>query len=81
MPTKIVDISDMQIVLDYLVSLLEPDMEIILTEGDNALVKLIPIESIISSNIDRIPDLYPAMWISDDFDDLLPGEYFLAGQT
>ena len=66
---------------DYLVSLVEPDTEIILMNGTIAIAKLMPANDIPYAKPDRVPDLYPKLWVSDDFDDLLPGEYWLTEQS
>lgn len=34
-------------------------------------------ESVENSNQPRIPDLFPGIWMSDDFDDPLPDEFWL----
>lgn len=81
MLTKTVDLSDREIIRDYLVALLQPGIEIILTDGEIVLAKLTPIEQNINSTKERTPDQYPTLWVSDDFDDLLPGEYWLDEQA
>lgn len=75
-----VDISNKQAVYDYLKGLLERDTEIILANDHTPIAKLIPIDAVDVPKADRIPDLYPSLWVSDDFDDLLPGEYWLTDQ-
>jgi hypothetical protein len=70
----------MPVVLDYLTSLLEPDTEIILTNGNAVLAKLIPMSEMPPAKPERVSDLYPTMWISPTFDDPLPGEYWLTDQ-
>ena len=79
--TKTVDISNMQDVLDYLVPLLKPDTEIILVNGDAPVAKLVAYNETPQPKPEREPDLYPTLWVSEDFDDLLPGEYFLSEQS
>jgi hypothetical protein len=79
--TKTVDISTMQVVLDYLSTLLESDTEIILMNGNAPLAKLMPMSDLAQVKPERVPDLYPSLWVSDDFDDLLPGEYWLKDQV
>ena len=71
----------MPLVRDYLVSILEADLTIILTDDNKVLATLTPAGVAPTPKADRVPDLYPGMWVSDDFDDLLPGEYWLSKQT
>jgi hypothetical protein len=49
--------------------------------GITPIAKLVPASDIPHPKPDRIPDLYPNLWVSDDFDDLLPGEYWLTEQS
>ena len=79
--TKTVDISSMQAILDYLMTLMEPDTEVILMNGNAPVAKLIPVSDIPQPKPERVPDLYPTLWVSEDFDDLLPGEYWLSEQS
>ena len=79
--TKIIELSDTPLVRDYLMGLLEADTTIILTHGNKVLATLTPVGLAATAIADRVPDLYPGMWVSDDFDDLLPGEYWLTNQT
>ncbi len=78
---KTVDISNIQAVRDYLVALLEAEAEVILMNGNTPIAKLVPMSDVHPAKNDRVPDLYPTMWVSDDFDDLLPGEYWLKEQS
>ena len=72
MQTKTVDIQDAKASLDELLNLVREGVEIILTEGGTPLARLTRVES-----GKRIPDLFPGGWISDDFDDPLPDEFWL----
>lgn len=67
--------------LEYLNSLMEPNTEIILMNGNVSFAKLVPYSDHSQPKPDRVPDLYPTLWVSDDFDDLLPGEYWLTDQS
>ena len=71
----------MPAVLDYLMALIESDTEITLLNGNMPVAKLIPVGDVHQSKPARMPDLYPGLWVSEDFDDLLPGEYWLTQQT
>lgn len=71
----------MPAVRSYLNSLLEANNEIIIMNGDTPIAKIIPLSDGLVSKNARVPDLYPTLWVSDDFDDLLPGEYWLTEQS
>ena len=71
----------MEAVRDYLVTLLQPNEEVILMNGNTPIGKLVPMNDKQPAKAERVPDLYPTMWVSDDFDDLLPGEYWLTEQS
>jgi antitoxin (DNA-binding transcriptional repressor) of toxin-antitoxin stability system len=78
MVTKTVDITQMQAVKEYLLSLLEKDTEIILTEGDIPLAKLTQVEQKKSK---RVAGLHPgAMTMHDDFDEPLPDSFWLGDE-
>ncbi len=81
MTTQTIDISTMPAVRSYLNALLETHSEIIIMNGSTAVAKIIPLTDGLVSKRDRVPDLYPTLWVSDDFDDLLPGEYWLTEQS
>ena len=70
----------MPAVRSYLNALLEADDEVIIMNGDSPIAKLTSLRESQRHKRDRIPDLYPRLWVSDDFDDLLPGEYWLKEQ-
>ena len=71
----------MPAVLDYLMTLIEPDTEITFLNGNVPVAKLMTIDDVHQPKPARMPDLYPGLWVSEDFDDLLPGEYWLTEQT
>lgn len=78
MVTKTVDITKMQAVKEYLLSLLEKDTEIILTEGDIPLAKLTQVEQKTGK---RAAGLHPgAMTMHDDFDEPLPDSFWLGDE-
>ena len=72
MQTKTVEIQDIQASLDELLLLVREGVEIILTEDGTPLARLTPVEA-----GQRIPDLHPGGWMSDDFDEPLPDEFWL----
>jgi prevent-host-death family protein len=74
MTTKTIDVHDAQIQLAELLSIVEQGVEIILTDGNTPLARLIPMNQIATP---RIAGLNPgAIWTSDDFDDPLPDEFW-----
>ncbi len=75
-----IDISTMPAVMSYLRGLLDEDTEVIVMNGNVPIAKIISMQNGQSRKPDRVPDLYPRLWVSDDFDDLLPGEYWLSNQ-
>ena len=77
MVTKKIDITTMQAFKDYLLSVLEEDTEIILTEGDTPLAKLTQVEKPHISTEKRVAGLHPGHWMSDDFDEALSDEFWL----
>lgn len=76
MLTKTVDIQQ-KAILKELLALLEKDTEIILTEGDTPVARLTPVESAETPIKERILGAHPGAWMSDDFDDPLPYEFWL----
>jgi hypothetical protein len=77
MVTKTIDIGQMKAFKEYLLSVLEQDTEIILTEGDTPLAKLIQVEKPSQATGKRVAGLHPSHWMSDDFDEPLPNEFWL----
>ena len=71
MPTKTIDIHDAQSQLHELLSLVREGTEIILVEGDTPFARISPVEP-----DRRIPDLHPGGWMSDDFADPLPDDFW-----
>ena len=73
--TTTVDISTLQ-AIHNLLSLLETDTEIILTEMNKPVAKVVPFVAPRLPNSARIPDLHPGIWISEDFDAFRPSDYW-----
>ncbi|HMF55993.1 MAG TPA: hypothetical protein VK619_06515 [Pyrinomonadaceae bacterium] len=72
--TKTVDVKDAQ--LPELVSLALEGNEVIITESDKPVARLIPINSL---NRPRVAGLQPdSIWMSEDFNDPLPDEFWLS---
>ncbi len=59
--------------LKELLALVREGAEVLLTEGDTPVAKIVPVEVKTGK---RIPNLHPGGWISDDFDDPLPDEFW-----
>jgi antitoxin (DNA-binding transcriptional repressor) of toxin-antitoxin stability system len=71
---KTVDINEAQ--WTKLLSMVKTGTEIILMEGSTFIARLVPVSSSTSS---RLPDLHSgAIWTSDDFDQPLPDEFWMA---
>lgn len=77
MLTQTVDIAKAQMSIKELLSLLTEDTEIVLTNGEIPIARLLSVNPS-SFNSPRIPDLHPnAIIISEDFDEPLPDEFWL----
>jgi prevent-host-death family protein len=73
MQTKTVDIREAAEHLSELLSLVAEGMEIIVTQNDTPLARVVPFEQ-----PPRIPGLHRgAITVSDDFDDPLPDEFWI----
>jgi prevent-host-death family protein len=70
MTTKTIDVQETKPTLQELLALVQAGTEIILTEGATPVARLMPVEQ-------RVPDLYPGFWMSEDFNDPLPDEFWL----
>jgi antitoxin (DNA-binding transcriptional repressor) of toxin-antitoxin stability system len=78
MITRTIDVRDKKITLQELIAQVRDGVEIILAEGGQPVARLLPAESAPSL---RQPDLHPdGIWVSDDFDDPLPDEFW-AGES
>jgi antitoxin (DNA-binding transcriptional repressor) of toxin-antitoxin stability system len=74
MPTETVDVLDAQVRLPELLSLVASGTEVILTEGNTPLARLLPIADLPPP---RVAGLHAgAIRISDDFDAPLPDEFW-----
>jgi antitoxin (DNA-binding transcriptional repressor) of toxin-antitoxin stability system len=75
--TKTVDVKEAKDRLPELVSLALEGNEVILSEGDRPVARLVPISS---PGRKRVMGLHRgSAWISDDFDEPLPDEFWLGG--
>lgn len=69
------DVSNIQTLLDTL-NQLSPDAELTLTNGATPIARVTLIAPPAHTLSERVPDLRPHVWLSDDFDDLLPDHYW-----
>lgn len=74
--TKTVDINEAQTQLSQLLALAQQGHEIIIAQDDKPMAKLTPCEAAHAGK--RTPGLTRGeIWVSDDFDDPLPDEFWL----
>jgi antitoxin (DNA-binding transcriptional repressor) of toxin-antitoxin stability system len=74
MSTKRVDVREVQISLQELLALVRGGTEIVFTEGNTPLARLVPIAS---PSTPRMAGLHAgAIWTSEDFDEPLPDEFW-----
>jgi antitoxin (DNA-binding transcriptional repressor) of toxin-antitoxin stability system len=79
MPAKTVEIQQTQTYLKELLSLVVKGTEIILTQGSTPIARLVPITA--SPIGPRVAGLHlGAIWMSDDFDEPLPDDFWLGGE-
>ena len=75
MPTKIIEVGEAQMQLTELLSLVLAGTEVILTEGNTPLARLVPMAA---STMPRVAGLHPgAIWTSEDFDEPLPDDFWI----
>lgn len=73
--TKTVDVREAQANLKELLSMVFAGTEIVLTEGNTPLARLVPIAL---PTTPRMAGLHPgAIWTSDDFDEPLPEDFWV----
>ncbi len=71
---KTIDLHEAQTNLAELVTLVRAGVEVMLTEGNTPIARLVPI----SPGLPRIAGLHHgAIWTSDDFDEPLPEEFWV----
>lgn len=76
MPTKTVDLQQTQEQFKELLALVVKGTEIVLTEGNTPVARLVPITA--SASTPRVADLHrDAIEMSADFDEPLPEEFWL----
>ena len=76
MATRKIDLNVPHPELDALIDLVEEGNEIVLVRGDMEVARLVAIDTK-SRPVQRTPDLFPGIWMSDDFDKPLSDEFWL----
>ena len=81
MPTRTIDIRDAQPPLSDLLQLMSSGDEVLIVEGDTPLARLVPLaDSAARARGKRVPGLNRgAIWVTDDFDEPLPDEFWTGG--
>jgi prevent-host-death family protein len=75
MQTKTIDIYEAQTHLVELLSIVTAGTEIILTQGNTPLARIVPLADVPTP---RVAGLHPeAIWTSEDFDEPLPEDFWL----
>ena len=73
--TKTIDVRDAQAQLPELLTLALEGNEVIISEGDKPLARLVPVD--VAKQWKRVAGLNRgAIWMSDDFDEPLPDEFW-----
>ncbi len=76
MATKTIDVNEDETQLDELLSLALQGTEVILAKDNTPLARLVLVEQVTPQS--RVAGLHQnAIWISDDFDALLPDDFWL----
>jgi len=76
METKLIDVKKENMPLKKLLELVSSGIEVVLTEGKSPVARLLPVSRKVKA--ERVPGLSAGkIWISSDFDDLLPDEFWL----
>lgn len=76
MVTRIIDLEQETVTLDDLLQQLNTETELLLMRGDEPIARIVAEAQ--SLKAPRIPGLHRnSTWVSDDFDDPLPDEFWL----
>lgn len=75
MTTKTIALEDVQASLDTLFALVREGTEVIIMDGGRPLARLTPVEA--GKRIMGLHEHLGAAWLSDDFDEPLPDEFWL----
>ena len=75
METQLIDVEKAKTQLSELLALVVAGTEVVLTEGDTPVARLVPIAQPMTGS--RVPGLHAgAMWASEDFDEPLQDEFW-----
>lgn len=78
MVTKRIDVQTTTQTLEDLIAMLNADTEVLLTKGDTIVARLAKAEAMPIAPKPRVAGLHAGTtWVSDDFDDPLPDEFWL----
>lgn len=78
MVTKRIDVQTTTQTLEDLLVLLNAETEVLLTKGDTVVARLAKAEDVSIAPKPRVAGLHAGTtWVSDDFDDPLPDEFWL----
>ncbi|MBI5959102.1 MAG: toxin-antitoxin (TA) system antitoxin [Chloroflexi bacterium] len=77
MTIKTIEIQESETDLKTLLSLVREGAEIILMQGDTPLARLAPVQETLMPRILGLHAHLGAAWISDDFNDPLPDEFWM----
>ncbi len=69
---KTVKLEDVKASIDALIALVREGTDVLIMDGDTPVVRMSP-----PASGERVPDLNSGTWMSDDFDDPLPDEFWL----
>ena len=76
METKLIDVQKENMPLKKLLELVSSGIDVVLTEGKSPVARLMPVARKVKA--ERVPGLSAGkIWISPDFDDPLPDEFWL----
>jgi antitoxin (DNA-binding transcriptional repressor) of toxin-antitoxin stability system len=63
--------------LEELLTLVREGAEVVIMQGDKSVARITPIEEPTEvSQGPRVPGLFPGIWMSEDFDEPLPDEFW-----
>ncbi len=80
MVTKLIDVKKENMPLEKLLELVASGLDVVLTEGKSPVARVVPVLRKI--NAPRVPGLSAGkIWISPDFDDPLPDEFWRCAKT
>ncbi|MBC7999180.1 MAG: toxin-antitoxin (TA) system antitoxin [Leptolyngbya sp.] len=72
---KQIDVQESQATVEELLALVQEGGEIILMRGDTPVARILPVEA--NPQKERILGMHPgSIWMSDDFNDPLPDEFW-----